>query len=98
MAECLTAARPLSIDIRVGLNPDQPTRIFIPPAYVRIERDDSDPIAAGTTVRSSGDQRCRDAQQGALEYDDEFLLVCRPELTIAPEQCDGIRLIVAERS
>lgn len=32
------------------------------------------------------------------EYDDEFLLVCRPDLTIAPEQCDGIRLNVAERS
>jgi GNAT superfamily N-acetyltransferase len=29
-------------------------------------------------------------------YDDDFLNACRTELTIAPDRCDGVRLIVAE--
>ncbi|MEJ7648809.1 MAG: GNAT family N-acetyltransferase [Nakamurella sp.] len=29
-------------------------------------------------------------------YDDDFLNACRTELTIAPDWCDGVRLIVAE--
>lgn len=29
-------------------------------------------------------------------YDDDFLNACRTELTVAPDRCDGVRLIVAE--
>jgi GNAT superfamily N-acetyltransferase len=29
-------------------------------------------------------------------YDDEFLAACREELTLQPEQCDGVHVVVAE--
>jgi GNAT superfamily N-acetyltransferase len=34
--------------------------------------------------------------KGHWGYDDEFLAACRPELTLAPEQCDGEHVVVAE--
>jgi GNAT superfamily N-acetyltransferase len=30
-------------------------------------------------------------------YDDRFLAACRAELTVRPEQCDGVHTVVAER-
>jgi GNAT superfamily N-acetyltransferase len=30
-------------------------------------------------------------------YDEEFLAACRAELTLRPEQCDGVHTVVAER-
>ena len=30
-------------------------------------------------------------------YDDQFLAACRAELTLQPEQCDGVHTVVAER-
>ena len=30
-------------------------------------------------------------------YDEEFLAACRAELTLRPEQCDGVHIVVAER-
>ena len=30
-------------------------------------------------------------------YDDAFLAACRAELTLRPEQCDGVHTVVAER-
>jgi GNAT superfamily N-acetyltransferase len=34
--------------------------------------------------------------KGHWGYDDQFLAACRAELTVAPEQCDGVHLVVAE--
>jgi GNAT superfamily N-acetyltransferase len=34
--------------------------------------------------------------KGHWGYDDEFLAACRAELTLAPEQCDGVHVVVAE--
>jgi GNAT superfamily N-acetyltransferase len=31
-------------------------------------------------------------------YDEQFLAACRAELTLRPEQCDGVRTVVAERA
>jgi GNAT superfamily N-acetyltransferase len=35
--------------------------------------------------------------KGHWGYDDQFLAACRAELTIRPEQCDGVHTAVAER-
>jgi len=34
--------------------------------------------------------------KGHWGYDDEFLALCREELTLQPEQCDGVHIVVAE--
>jgi GNAT superfamily N-acetyltransferase len=34
--------------------------------------------------------------KGHWGYDDQFLAACRAELTVAPEQCDGVHLVLAE--
>jgi len=35
--------------------------------------------------------------KGHWGYDEEFLAACRAELTLRPEQCDGVHIVVAER-
>jgi GNAT superfamily N-acetyltransferase len=35
--------------------------------------------------------------KGHWGYDEEFLAACRVELTLRPEQCDGVHTVVAER-
>jgi GNAT superfamily N-acetyltransferase/catechol 2,3-dioxygenase-like lactoylglutathione lyase family enzyme len=35
--------------------------------------------------------------KGHWGYDAEFLAACRAELTVRPEQCDGVHVVVAER-
>jgi GNAT superfamily N-acetyltransferase len=35
--------------------------------------------------------------KGYWGYDEEFLAACRVELTLRPEQCDGVHTVVAER-
>ena len=35
--------------------------------------------------------------KGHWGYDDEFLAACRIELTLQPEQCDGVHTVVAAR-
>jgi GNAT superfamily N-acetyltransferase len=34
--------------------------------------------------------------KGHWGYDDQFLAACRAELTLQPEQCDGVHTVVAE--
>jgi len=36
--------------------------------------------------------------KGHWGYDEGFLAACREELTIRPEWCDGVRLVVAEQA
>ncbi|WP_245700178.1 hypothetical protein [Geodermatophilus siccatus] len=35
--------------------------------------------------------------KGHWGYDEEFLAACRVELTLQPEQCDGVHTVVAKR-
>ena len=35
--------------------------------------------------------------KGHWGYDEQFLAACRAELTLRPEQCDGVHVVVAER-
>jgi len=35
--------------------------------------------------------------KGHWGYDEQFLAACRAELTLRPEQCDGVHTVVAER-
>ena len=36
--------------------------------------------------------------KGHWGYNEEFLTACRVELTLRPEQCDGVHTVVAERA
>lgn len=78
----------------------RPRWIFtVPPVCVRIEAMTQIQLrpARPSEEAAISDVAMRCASIAHWEYDDDFLLACRPELTIAPEQCDGIRLVVAER-
>ena len=58
---------------------------------------------AGVIVRAAGAQEAAAISALALRskaywgYDADFLAACRQDLTIRPEWCDGVRLVVAER-
>ena len=60
-------------------------------------------MSAGVVVRAAGPAEAGAISALALRskahwgYDADFLAACREDLTIRPEWCDGVRLVVAEQ-
>jgi GNAT superfamily N-acetyltransferase len=57
------------------------------------------PLTLRPAVPAEADALSRLAlrSKGHWGYDEQFLAACRAELTLRPEQCDGVGTVVAER-